>query len=75
MAVSDVDNYGRLVGTVFVGDRNINLAMVEQGHAWWYEKYARKAFELELAEQQARAARLGLWANGSAVAPWEWRQR
>lgn len=75
VAVEDVDIYGRLVGTVFVNDSNINLAMVEQGHAWWYEQYARDAFELELAEQQARAARRGLWASGTAVEPWEWRRR
>jgi endonuclease YncB( thermonuclease family) len=75
VVVDDVDNYGRLVGTVFIGERNINLAMVQQGHAWWYQQYSRDAFELELAEQQARAARLGLWANGTAVEPWEWRQR
>ena len=75
VAVEDVDIYGRLVGTVFVNDSHINLAMVEQGHAWWYEQYARDAFELELAEQQARAARRGLWASGTAVEPWEWRRR
>lgn len=75
VAVEDVDIYGRLVGSVFVNDSNINLAMVEQGHAWWYEQYARDAFELELAEQQARAARRGLWASGTAVEPWEWRRR
>ena len=75
VAVEDVDIYGRLVGRVFVNDSNINLAMVEQGHAWWYEQYARDAFELELAEQQARAARRGLWASGTAVEPWEWRRR
>jgi len=75
VAVEDVDIYGRLVGTVFVNDSNINLAMVEQGHAWWYEQYARDAVELELAEQQARAARRGLWASGTAVEPWEWRRR
>ena len=75
VAGEDVDIYGRLVGTVFVNDSNINLAMVEQGHAWWYEQYARDAVELELAEQQARAARRGLWASGTAVEPWEWRRR
>jgi len=75
VAVEDIDHYGRLVGTVFVNDSNINLAMVEQGNAWWYEQYARDAIELELAEQQARAARRGLWASGTAVEPWEWRRR
>lgn len=75
VTVSDVDRYGRLVGTVFVGDHNINLAMVQQGYAWWYKQYARDAVELELGEKQARAAHLGLWTSGTAMEPWEWRRR
>lgn len=72
--VEDTDNYGRLVGTVFVDDENINLAMVSAGHAWWYEYYAKTNHELETAQGQARSARRGLWSDRSAVAPWDWRR-
>lgn len=75
VVVEDVDRYGRLVGRVFVDGHDINLAMVREGRAWWYVAYAPDALELSMAYQQARSAHLGLWASGTAIAPWEWRRR
>lgn len=68
------DNYGRLVGRVWIDDRDINLAMIEGGHAWWYEYYAQDRLDLELAEEAARRAQRGLWAQRNPVPPWEWRR-
>jgi len=70
----DRDNYGRLVARVWIGDLDINLALVEAGHAWWYEYYAQDRRDLELAEEAARRAQLGLWAQRNPVPPWEWRR-
>jgi endonuclease YncB( thermonuclease family) len=70
----DRDNYGRLVARVWIGDIDINLALVEAGHAWWYEYYAQDRRDLELAEEAARRAQLGLWAQRNPVPPWEWRR-
>lgn len=70
----DRDNYGRLVGRVWIDDVDINLAMVEGGHAWWYEFYAQDRRDLELAEEAARRAQRGLWAQRNPVPPWEWRR-
>ena len=57
---------------------NVNLAQIEAGLAWHYKAFEReqtpadrKAFAL--AEQQARAQRVGLWADPEVVQPWEWR--
>jgi endonuclease YncB( thermonuclease family) len=71
----ETDSYGRTVGTVYVGDQNINLYMVERGHAWWYRRHAQHERPLEAAEKQARKQGLGLWADPGAVPPWEWRRR
>ena len=56
------------------------LAQLRLGRAWWFRRYAaeqppdeRERYESE--EAQARQAKLGLWRDGGAVAPWEWRQR
>jgi endonuclease YncB( thermonuclease family) len=70
----DRDRYGRLVGRIWLGERDINLAMVEAGHAWWYEQYARKDRELERAQAEAQRAGLGLWNSPNPVAPWDWRR-
>jgi len=73
--VEDTDIYGRIVGTVFLDDENINLRMVREGHAWWYEFYARNDIDLQEAQAIARAARRGLWAGNNPVAPWDFRRR
>jgi endonuclease YncB( thermonuclease family) len=72
--VKDTDKYGRTVGVVYLGSKNINVAMVRSGYAWWYKKYAPFSDELREAEQQARAEGLGLWSDPNSVPPWEWRR-
>ena len=72
----DTDRYGRLVGVLYTAEGlNVNLEMVCSGHAWWYERYARFDSGLEDCQESAQGARLGLWADDSPVAPWEWRRR
>ncbi len=75
ITVQDIDIYGRLVGTVWLDGGNINLWLVQEGHAWWYQFFARDVTELEQAEAAARAAGIGLWAHDEPVAPWNWRRR
>lgn len=70
----EVDDYGRTVGTVYLQNRNINLTMVEQGHAWWYRRYAAYERHLAEAEQVARRDRKGLWSYPRPQAPWDWRR-
>lgn len=72
------DRYGRTVGKVLVGDRDASLALVVAGLAWHYKKYeteqsASDRMIYASAEQDARVARQGLWADPSAMPPWEWR--
>jgi endonuclease YncB( thermonuclease family) len=74
IAVKDTDDYGRTVGVVYLDGVNINLEMVKAGHAWWYSHYSGRDRDLSTAEQQARQAKLGLWADADTVAPWDWRR-
>lgn len=69
----DVDRYGRIVGRIWLGDRDINREMVAEGHAWVYRDYLEDRSLLE-DERRARAAGLGLWGLAGAVAPWEFRR-
>lgn len=75
VTTGDIDDYGRIVGRVFYADEDINLAMVREGHAWWYKQYAKKNSELERAEALARQNRIGLWSEADPVPPWMWRRR
>ena len=74
VVVVDTDDYGRIVGTLYQAGDNINLAMINGGHAWWYRRYAAYERHLAAAEQTARRAKEGLWANPEAMPPWEWRR-
>lgn len=67
------DKYGRTVGHVMVGGRDVNLEMLEEGHAWHYEQYDHNT-RLREAEQSARAAKKGLWADEQSVPPWDYRK-
>jgi endonuclease YncB( thermonuclease family) len=70
---TEVDNYGRLVGKVWLGDRDINRELVRQGHAWAYRDYLRDATLLQ-DEAAAREEGAGLWSASGPVAPWLWRR-
>lgn len=70
----ETDTFGRVVGTVYLEDQDINLTMVQQGHAWWFTRYAPYERHLAEAEETARERRAGLWAQESPVAPWHWRR-
>ncbi len=68
-----VDRYGRIVGRVYVGDTDVNRALVAQGFAWVYRKYSNDAELLRL-EAEAKQKSLGLWADPNPIPPWEWRR-
>ncbi len=67
------DRYGRVIGTVFVGNMDVNAQMVREGMAWVYRKYAKDHVLFEL-EGLARSQKLGLWADSSPVPPWDYRR-
>jgi len=73
--VVDTDRYGRTVGRVWLGDRNINRELVREGHAWVYRKYLRDQTLLD-DEAHARDNEKGLWSLPEAqrVPPWDWRK-
>ena len=71
-----IDRYRRLVGRVFLGGRNINAEMVEDGAAWVYRKYSDDPQLIRL-ESQAREQGRGLWAlqPDQRIPPWKWRKQ
>lgn len=66
------DKYGRTLGTVQIKGEDVNRRMVADGMAWHYARFD-KSPELAAAQRDAKAAKRGLWAEGNAVPPWEWR--
>lgn len=68
------DGYSRDLATIFRKGRNINLELVKGGFAWHYAYYAADETELAKAEKQARAERLGLWADDHPQEPRQFRR-
>jgi endonuclease YncB( thermonuclease family) len=73
------DKYGRLVGKIIVGGEDANLEQVLRGLAWHYKEYAREQSPEDQsayasAEESARSAKTGLWAETEPVPPWAWRK-
>lgn len=70
------DRYGRTVGLIRQGSKNVNAEMVRAGYAWVYPQYCKKAFcdDWKQAEENARNNRLGLWKDRKPTPPWEFRR-
>ena len=69
---SERDKYDRLLGTVWLGDEDINLRMVSEGMAWRYHYSKNERYAA--AQSAAKAKRIGLWADPIAKDPWAYRK-
>lgn len=70
------DRYDRLVARIWLGEVDVNAAMIKDGYAWAYRRYLDDV-RYCIYEHDARRARRGLWQAPAdqRVAPWEWRRR
>jgi endonuclease YncB( thermonuclease family) len=68
------DRYKRILGTIWLDNRNINLEMVEDGYAWAYRQYLNDHNFLK-AENTAREKKSGLWVDPFPIPPWEYRKK
>lgn len=71
------DRMGRLLSVVWLGDINLNVALVKEGLAWVDPSLTITAARavLDVAERQARVGKYGLWALPNPEPPWEFRRR
>jgi endonuclease YncB( thermonuclease family) len=63
------DDYGRLLGLCWANGREVNAALVREGMAWAFVKYASDYAGIE---QEARRAKRGVFAANN-VPPWDFR--
>ena len=71
-----VEHYGRTVAFVKVGDAVVNEKLIRQGLARVFARYCERAIceRWERLEDEARAARRGLWAMPNAEPPLKFRR-
>lgn len=67
------DQYRRTVADVILPDgRSLSHELVAAGLAWHYTRYSKDETLANL-ERKAREVRIGLWSEGRAIPPWEFR--
>ena len=71
---TEKDRYMRILGDVYVGQRWINVEMVNEGMAWHYKFFSKDA-SIAAVEAKARAAKRGIWSQPNPVPPWEFRRK
>jgi endonuclease YncB( thermonuclease family) len=65
------DDHRRLIAKCWIGNNDINAAMVRAGYAWAFVKYSRDYASLE---QTARRELRGIWRKASEP-PWDYRAK
>jgi len=75
--IIEIDQYKRLVGIIWIGNRNINLEMVQEGYAEAYLEYLMEPYRAQFirAEKDARSARRGIWSLPGYERPNDFRKR
>ena len=72
------DRYGRILGVVFVGEKNVNLEIVIAGLAEVYRGKPAKGLDLKPywdAEAEAKEADRGMWSlRDKYISPRRWRK-
>ncbi|NDJ25761.1 nuclease [Nostoc sp. B(2019)] len=72
------DKYKRLVAEIFVNNRSVNLAMVQDGQAVVYRQYLQGCTNTKeqflQAEANAKRDKLGFWNQSQPVMPWDFRR-
>ena len=67
------DAYGRSIAQLQKGALQVNTEMVRLGLAWSSTRYRGNA-GLADAQDEARRAQRGLWADAAPMPPWVWRR-
>lgn len=70
----DTDRYGRLPGTVWLGETDVNAGQIRKGLAWAYRYHGKPSrADYALLEAEARQHETGLWSVPGQTEPWRWR--
>lgn len=74
-----LDQFQRMVGTVFLNGKDTGLQMVSDGYAWHFKQYEKEQPLAEraayaAAEKTARELQLGLWQDNDSLPPQDYRR-
>ena len=67
------DQYGRVLGVVYLGYLNVNEEMVRVGLAWYYSYFVTD-IRLDSLDKEARRKKLNIWSMDNPVPPHQFRK-
>jgi endonuclease YncB( thermonuclease family) len=73
LAPQSTDRYGRTVGRVACDGVDASDEQLQAGMAWVFDRYVTDR-GLYAVQDEAKAARVGLWVDADPVPPWTWRK-
>jgi endonuclease YncB( thermonuclease family) len=65
---------GRIIGTVYKNNLDINKIMIQKGMAWHYKSFSKSEI-LAKEERNAQKNKLGIWSLNNPIPPWEYRRK
>jgi micrococcal nuclease len=75
--ITDIDQYKRTVGIIWIGSRNVNLEMLREGYAEVYFIYLKEPYKRQFlqAQREAKSSRIGIWSLRVYERPSDFRKR
>ena len=70
------DRHNRIQGLVHVygeAGEPLNKELLRKGLAWWYQPFVPFERGFKYLQDEAREARVGLWADPNPMPPWRWQ--
>lgn len=68
-----LDKYNRVVGEIFLGEKNINIEMLKTGNAWCLRSQ-KDVVQYTDAQKNAKREKKGLWKEENPKSPWKFRE-
>ncbi|TWP31815.1 thermonuclease family protein [Apibacter muscae] len=69
-----LDRYGRVLGIILIGKKNLNEELLKNGLAWHYKYFDKTQKYVDL-EQEAKNNKLNIWSMNNPIAPWDFRKK
>lgn len=73
LKIRNKDRYGRFVGYLSVGNKDLSAELVKNGYAWVYRYFSDQPLLLKY-EDRAKKNKVGLWAESNPIEPSKYRK-
>ena len=79
LEIINVDRYDRLVAVLYFNHGiSVQEELLKNGMAWYYGRFCKMdalCLDYKKWAKDAKKARVGLWADASPKAPWNWKKK